>query len=317
MMFNSSNADLKHFFNATRSLRSFTYVVRRLVAHLWDLLRYRRAVQSTSGNALAARLARAALDAGVPIWTSAPIKHLLVQAGSVVGAGIEREGTVVRVNARRGVVLACGGFPHDPARMKQAYPHMRRGAQHMSPTPEENTGDGIRLAEQVGGACQTGLPHAAAWMPVSRVPFSNGSYGLFPHLLDRYKPGVIGVNRAGRRFCNESDSYHDVGAAMIRDGSSSPDTSNSRKRQASIPTHCSARSPSSMQMRRKVRTAVSVVAIRRSTATWLIPKTAPILALRPSCKRRSMRCSCTWATWAPLKDWRPRHGARCAQMMAR
>jgi len=225
MMFNSSNADLKHFFNVTRSLRSFAYVARRLAAHLWDLLRYRRAVQSTSGNALAARLARSALDAGVSIWTSAPIKHLLVQEGVVVGAEIEREGTIVRVHTRRGVVLACGGFPHDPARLKQAYPHLRRGAQHMSPTPEENTGDGIRLAEQVGGACQTGLPHAAAWMPVSLVPFSNGGHGLFPHLLDRYKPGVIGVNRAGHRFCNESDSYHDVGAAMIRDGASSPDTS--------------------------------------------------------------------------------------------
>ncbi|MDO9148999.1 MAG: FAD-dependent oxidoreductase [Hydrogenophaga sp.] len=224
MMFNSSNADLKHFFNATRSLRSFAYVARRLAAHLWDLLRYRRAIQSTSGNALAARLARAALDVGVPIWTSAPIQRLLMQGGAVFGAEIEREGTIVRVHTRRAVVLACGGFPHDHARLKQAYPHLRRGARHMSPTPDENTGDGIRLAEQVGGVCQTGLPHAAAWMPVSRVPFSNGGHGLFPHLLDRYKPGVIGVNLAGHRFCNESDSYHDVGAAMIRDGASSPVT---------------------------------------------------------------------------------------------
>jgi succinate dehydrogenase/fumarate reductase flavoprotein subunit len=50
---------------------------------------------------------------------------------------------------------------------------------------------------------------------VSKVPRGDGSHAAFPHLLDRYKPGVIGVDRHGRRFCNESESYHDVGAAMI------------------------------------------------------------------------------------------------------
>jgi succinate dehydrogenase/fumarate reductase flavoprotein subunit len=39
---------------------------------------------------------------------------------------------------------------------------------------------------------------------------------MFPHLLDRYKPGIISVLKNGRRFTNESNSYHDVGAAMIR-----------------------------------------------------------------------------------------------------
>jgi hypothetical protein len=37
---------------------------------------------------------------------------------------------------------------------------------------------------------------------------------VFPHLIDRYKPGIIAVNRKGRRFTNESDSYHDMGMAM-------------------------------------------------------------------------------------------------------
>lgn len=38
----------------------------------------------------------------------------------------------------------------------------------------------------------------------------------FPHLLDRHKPGIIGVLRDGRRFTNESNSHHDVGVALIR-----------------------------------------------------------------------------------------------------
>src|SRR5690606_16726885 len=37
----------------------------------------------------------------------------------------------------------------------------------------------------------------------------------FPHLIDRYKPGIIAVLKSGRRFTNEANSYHDVGRAMI------------------------------------------------------------------------------------------------------
>jgi succinate dehydrogenase/fumarate reductase flavoprotein subunit len=81
--------------------------------------------------------------------------------------------------------------------------------------PTANTGDGIRLAEHVGARFEVRYPSTSAWMPVSRVPFGKGRSGVFPHLLDRYKPGVIGVTRKGVRFCNESESYHDVGAAMI------------------------------------------------------------------------------------------------------
>lgn len=72
----------------------------------------------------------------------------------------------------------------------------------------------MRLAESVGGQVATDLPNAGAWIPVSRVPHGNGSTGVFPHLIDRYKPGVIAVNRRGQRFVNEADSYHDVGVQM-------------------------------------------------------------------------------------------------------
>jgi len=215
MMFNSSNADLKHFFNATKSLTSFFYVAKRLTAHLKDLLLYRRAVQVTSGNALAARLAKSALDLGVPIWTSSPVKRLIVEQGVVRGAVVHHEGEDVQVMARHGVVMACGGFPHDTDRIRQAYPHLRSGGEHVSPVPTGNTGDGIRIAETAGAQFDIRFPSTSAWMPVSKAPLGNGRFGVFPHLLDRYKPGIIGVTRKGVRFCNESESYHDVGAAMI------------------------------------------------------------------------------------------------------
>ncbi|MBB3178649.1 FAD-dependent oxidoreductase [Variovorax sp. Sphag1AA] len=224
MMFNSSNADLKHFFRATKSLTSFLYVARRLATHMKELLLYRRGINVTSGNALAARLAKSALDLGIPIETSTPARKVLMEDGRAVGLQVEGPDGMRRIRARRGVVLACGGFPHDVQRIAKAYPHVARGGEHLSPTPVGNTGDGVAMAESAGGTADIRFADSAAWMPVSRVPYANGEFGVFPHLLDRYKPGVIGVLRNGKRFTNESNSYHDVGAAMIRACASEKET---------------------------------------------------------------------------------------------
>ncbi|MFJ4068617.1 FAD-dependent oxidoreductase [Pseudomonas sp. NPDC089996] len=224
MMFNSSNADLKHFFNVTHSLASFSYVAKRLLTHFKELLLYRRGTQVTSGNALAARLVKSALDLGIPILTGTPARQLLREGGRVSGALAQQQGGELRIEARRGVVLACGGFSHDLQRLQQAYPHVRRGGEHFSPVPAGNTGDGARMAEALGGKVDIRLQAAAAWMPVSKVPMAGGKQVAFPHLLDRYKPGVIGVLRSGQRFTNESNSYHDVGAALIEACTDQPET---------------------------------------------------------------------------------------------
>jgi len=167
MMFNSSNADLKHFFRATKSMTSALYVARRLANHVKELVLYRRAVQVTSGNALAARLAKSALDLGIPILTETPVTQLLTEGDAVGGVVATHEGQRYEVRARRGVVLACGGFPHDVKRIAQAYPHVRRGHTHLSPTPVSNTGDGVTMAESAGAAVDIRFTQPAAWMPVT------------------------------------------------------------------------------------------------------------------------------------------------------
>lgn len=216
MMFNSSNADLKHFFRATKSLTSFLYVAKRLANHFKELVLYRRAVQVTSGNALAARLAKSALDLGIPILTNTPVRQIVMKSERAIGVLAAAQGGDQRITARQGVVLATGGFPHDVKRIAQAYPHIKRGHQHLSPTPTSNTGDGLNMAEAAGGVVDIRFPEPAAWMPVTKVDFGKGEIGVFPHLLDRYKPGVIGVLANGKRFTNESNSYHDVGAALVK-----------------------------------------------------------------------------------------------------
>lgn len=210
-----SGTEIRHFFNVTRSVRSAVYVSRILARYVRDLLRHGRGMRLTNGNALIARLAKTAFELGIPLWTSSPVTGLVRdEAGAVCGVVVNNEGQIRTVTARRGVILASGGFSHDAARTRQLYPHLGE-AEHHSPTAAGATGDGLRLGEAAGGQLDKALAHPAAWAPVSRVRRRDGSQGLFPHFVDRPKPGIIAVTRNGQRFVNEANSYHDFVAAML------------------------------------------------------------------------------------------------------
>jgi succinate dehydrogenase/fumarate reductase flavoprotein subunit len=211
-----SGPEIRHFMRAFKSVTSFIYVAKRLSRHFLDVIVHGRGMTLTNGNALAGRLAKAAMERNIPVWLSSPVKQLVTEHNGVVGALVEHEGKTAFVRARHGVVLACGGFPHDIERRKQLFPHAPTGREHYSPSPQANTGDGLRLAEAVGGRVDPTIPHAAAWVPTSVTTRRDGSQGAMPHFIDRAKPGVIAVTPTGRRFTNEADSYHDFVQAMVQ-----------------------------------------------------------------------------------------------------
>lgn len=220
MMFNSSNADLKHFFRATRSWTSFVHVARRLAGHLVERLRYGSAVHVTGGNALAAALFKAAaIDLEIPVLTHAQVTDLIRDEGGVRGVSGMLEGRPFRLCAPAGVILACGGFSHDRALTAARFPAALARRTPLSATPSSIAGDGIRLGLSAGGCMAAPLSQPAAWMPLSIVPGGRSGPAVFPHLLDRYKPGVIAVLRHGRRFTNEANSYHDVCTAALQQAS--------------------------------------------------------------------------------------------------
>ncbi|MFJ4345474.1 FAD-dependent oxidoreductase [Pseudomonas sp. NPDC089401] len=207
----AGGADMAAFFNARRSPKAALHVGKRLLRHGRDLLLQRRGLQLVNGNALVARLLRSALDLDVTFFTDLPATALL-GAGRIAGAQFANG---QRIHARRGVVLACGGFAHDRQRIAELIPHAPDGSGHHSAAPAENNGDGLRLGEQAGGHIGAQLAHAGAWAPVSQVPRADGSIGHFPHLIDRAKPGFIAVRRDGKRFVNEADCYHDFMNALF------------------------------------------------------------------------------------------------------
>ena len=215
--------DLKHFINVFRSFESFKVVTRRLMRHLRDIVTHGRSMDLGNGNALIARLAAIALGKGVEIRTAVTVRDLIVENGRVSGVKVEAaDGTAGTLRARRSVVLAAGGFPHDIARRKELMAHAPTGNEHRSATVETNTGEGIRMAERIGAAFNSDLSDVASWAPVSLVPQRGGKPVPFPHLIDRQKPGFIAVTRRGRRFVNESDSYHDFVRGLLKASASDP-----------------------------------------------------------------------------------------------
>lgn len=211
-----SGPDFRHFFNARRSLKSAAYVAGRIVHHAADVLRYGRDVMLMNGNALVGRLAVSAFDAGVPLWLASPVLSLVSADGRVSGAWVRHDGNRTRVHARRAVILASGGFAQDPQRRKEVYAHAPDAVEHYSLAAPGNTGDGLSMAETLGGYLDPNYTNAGAWMPMSRVPRADGSHATYPHSFDRGKPGAVLVSAAGTRFTNESDSYHDVVESMLR-----------------------------------------------------------------------------------------------------
>jgi succinate dehydrogenase/fumarate reductase flavoprotein subunit len=219
----ASGAELRHFLNATRKLASFWHVTKSVMGYARDHLLYRRGMRLVNGNALVAALAASAFEKGVQVRTGSPAKKLIMKHGRVAGAVLGSKGGSLQdgasgeviVHARCGVVLACGGFPHDTERKKALLPHAPSGTEHYSAASRGNTGDGLRLGEAAGGVVATDLVQAAALAPVSLVPQKDGSFTHFPHLIERAKPGLIAVTAQGERFCNEADSYHDFMQGLI------------------------------------------------------------------------------------------------------
>ena len=144
--------DLPHFRGLLRSPRSAAHVARLVTTHGWQRLGgLHRGARTTMGNALIARLVAWLMARNVPIWTAAALRTLETLGTTVSGGVVETLKGTVRVRARHGVILATGGFSHDQDMMVRHYPHVADGQSHLPLPPPEVKGDGLRLAQALGG----------------------------------------------------------------------------------------------------------------------------------------------------------------------
>lgn len=187
-----------------------------VVRHLRDRLRYPRGTRLVMGNALVARMLHAVLKRGGHAWENVRIGQIEMRAGRASGVSGLVAGRDFTLRARRGVVLAGGGFPANPA-LRAA--HLPKPTAAHTPAGPFARGTTIALGLAAGGHLGEQAGDNAFWFPSSFWSRSDGGLSIWPHIaLDRAKPGSLIVDATGRRFANEAQSYHDFCAAAYARG---------------------------------------------------------------------------------------------------
>lgn len=214
--------DINHLLALTQSFASFKHSLKIIARHGMDRLSHPRGTRLVMGNALVARLlASLSKHAHVTLALNTSVERFERDSAGVTGVVLKGQGAAsgdrCSVTARGGVVLASGGFNRHPDQRAQLLP----GADiAWCPAAPGHTAEAHALARDAGAVYGQGALSNAFWAPVSLRKRADGSTAVFPHfVMDRAKPGMLTVNRAGQRFVNESTSYHLFGMAMQATGS--------------------------------------------------------------------------------------------------
>ena len=159
------------------------------------------------GNGLTVGLARGCLDHGCRLVLDAEVKHLTLEGDTVNGVEATVAGKPMTFRARKGVVLATGGFDWAADYMPKHFPGME-----LIGAPRSNTGDGQRMAAEVGASLER--MDQANIAPVTFTDYEGHRHAQ--PLYDIYAPHCILVDRTARRFVSEGSAA--LGSALDERG---------------------------------------------------------------------------------------------------
>lgn len=207
-----SKADIDLLLKAGRSVGASWHALKLVTRYLVDRTRYPRGTRLTMGNALCASLLNECRQHGVELRPGTTVTSVEPTAAGTYQLQLQQDNRSQSIVARRGIVFAGGGFSGNASLRAQHLPR---------PTPLNTTafdganGSSQELARSLGAQIGPSSEDNAWWFPSSIYPRRHGESGVFPHIImDRAKPGLIAVNRDGRRFTNEGASYHQFARAQ-------------------------------------------------------------------------------------------------------
>jgi len=198
----------------TGDVSSTWFVIKKVFAYYTNFRARRRGPLNTAitlGPALIGRLRLSLMDRGVLLWLNTPLKELLSEGGRVVGAVVEKDGSPLRIEVRKGVLLAAGGFEASAEKKKKYQP--APNDKEWSGGSPFNTGDTIDPGVAVGASL--GLMDDAWGCPcvVAPYPKSNPAWIV---IFEKSMPGGLMVNKGGKRFMNEAAPYDEVVKNMYK-----------------------------------------------------------------------------------------------------
>lgn len=204
--------DIAHLMKLGKSVTSAAYSAKLIARYYIGKMRHGRGTRLVMGNALIGRMLMAALKLDVTILMETETTSLVMSGTSVTGVRLRQKGIERQIDVTGGVILASGGFAQHKRLRPEKLPYP---LPEFSPSAPGSTGALHDLAFAAGAFHGETASQPCFWAPVSRRRRKDGSMAVFPHFVfDRAKPGIISVGRDGRRFVNESTSYHRFVSAM-------------------------------------------------------------------------------------------------------
>lgn len=139
----------------------------------------------------------------VPVELNTAASRLIWDGKRICGVKAEHEGKEVFYQAKKGVLIASGGFQFNKELMVKYNPLMAK----VTPAGGRgNTGDGILMGQAYG----------ADMIDTNYIKATFGyQLGSYPHSVHCYYTGAIIVNHEGKRFVNESISYKLISDAAL------------------------------------------------------------------------------------------------------
>ena len=197
--------------------KGWGWLIFKMMLRYWFDFAWRRKTwrdrRQVLGQGLVSQLRYAMLQKKVPLLLNTSLESLIVENDRVVGVVVKQDGPngkSKRILARRGVVLAAGGFESNPQMREQYLPKPTQVA--WTATPGMNTGDAIRAGLKLGAA--TKFMNLVWGTPTVVIPGNPIASALF---VERSLPGCVMVNAQGKRFVNEAAPYTEAVNAIYED----------------------------------------------------------------------------------------------------
>ncbi|HEY9545370.1 MAG TPA: FAD-dependent oxidoreductase [Solimonas sp.] len=219
-VFGRYSMDVMEFFSISTRAKGWVVTFMKMFWRYWTDFSTRKLTardrRFTMGAAMMGWIYKKVFDRKIEVRLDTRLDELVVTNGEVSGVRVSHFGRQYEIQARRGVVLAAGGFEWNQELRDRYFP-VPGLTRHSSSPEDANRGEALIAGLKVGAA--TEHTESGWWIPTMQMPMASASNFEEIHqaAFDVGRPHSVSVNRLGLRFVDEACGYDDFGKAMVAD----------------------------------------------------------------------------------------------------